>query len=184
MVVATPPKMAVDEFCSRHSTEAGTELVRGELIRVAVATVITVDRVVVNVAFALNAFLDRHDLGYMLSGSACVCTAPDTVRVADVAYWSKPKLPIVPDSAGPIRTPPDAVFEVRRRTETWLMRLTRAVEYLRAGVPVAVIFDSATTSAVIYRSAERPQIVEKDETLTIPDVLPGFEMPVVRFFEE
>ena len=40
------------------------------------------------------------------------------------------------------------------------------------------------TSAAVFRPVTRPEIFQKDQTLTIPDVLPGFEVPVVRFFEE
>lgn len=52
------------------------------------------------------------------------------------------------------------------------------------GVQVVVILDPPTESASVYRPGTRQDIFEKDQTLTLPDVLPGFAVPVARFFEE
>jgi Uma2 family endonuclease len=84
-----------------------------------------------------------------------------------------------------VATPPDMVWEVRREKDrSWTVQYGRIVEHLRAGVPIVVVLDEKTASALVYRPAQRPQIFEKDQTLTIPDVLPGFDVPVARFFEE
>jgi Uma2 family endonuclease len=55
-----------------------------------------------------------------------------------------------------------------------------------AGVAInqSVILDPPTESASAFRPGTRRETFEKDHTLTLPDVLPGFEVPVARFFEE
>ena len=62
--------------------------------------------------------------------------------------------------------------------------MAKAIDYIRAGVTVVVILDPKTESASAFRSGTRQDTFEKDEMLTLPDILPGFEVPVSRFFEE
>jgi Uma2 family endonuclease len=76
------------------------------------------------------------------------------------------------------------VIEVRSPSDSWSQLFGKVHEYLESGVSVVVIIDPATESASVYRNDARQQIFEKDETLTIPDVLPGFEVPVAGLFEE
>lgn len=84
-----------------------------------------------------------------------------------------------------VATPPEVVWEVRCEAEySWVRQYARIVKFLRAGVSVVVVLDEATTSAVVHRPDQLPQIFEKRQTLTIPDVLPGFAVSVTRFFEE
>lgn len=47
-----------------------------------------------------------------------------------------------------------------------------------------MILDPKTESASVFRSDTRQETFEKDEELALPDVLPGFTVPVARFFEE
>lgn len=90
-----------------------------------------------------------------------------------------------PELTEPLQPPPDVVWEVRHEDEgSWLRQYAQVIDYLRAGASVVVVLDEATTSALVYRPSQCPQIFEKDQTLTMPDVLPGFEVPVARFFEE
>jgi Uma2 family endonuclease len=74
--------------------------------------------------------------------------------------------------------------EVREPAERWIDVLERAIGHLAAGVAVVIILDPATESASVFRSDTRQQTFEKDQTLTVEDVLPGFAVPVARFFEE
>jgi Uma2 family endonuclease len=83
-----------------------------------------------------------------------------------------------------LEVPPDLVIEVRSSSDLWADALGKMLDYIRIGVPVVVILDLPTESASVYRPGTRQDIFEKDQTLTLPDVLPGFAVPVARFFEE
>lgn len=80
--------------------------------------------------------------------------------------------------------PAAVAIEVRRPFEFWIGALERMHVHLKAGVPAVVVIDPVTESASVFRPDARPEVFEKDGTLTIPDVLPGFEVPVARLFEE
>jgi len=54
---------------------------------------------------------------------------------------------------------------------------------LRFGVPVVIGIDPLGQIITIYRSDELPRMLGIDDTLTLPDVLPGFSVPVRYLFE-
>ena len=59
----------------------------------------------------------------------------------------------------------------------------KAAEYLEAGVSVVVVLLPETQTAAVYRNDALPVQLGSDEVLTLPDVLPGFSVPVKTFFE-
>lgn len=78
---------------------------------------------------------------------------------------------------------PDAVFEVRSKSDRWVTVFARVVDWLDAGARIGILLDEPSGSASVYRSDELPQIFHNGDELVIPDVLPGFAVPVRRFFE-
>jgi len=78
---------------------------------------------------------------------------------------------------------PELVFEVRSPSDLWTDMIAKMLEYLSAGVSVVVILDPKTKSASVFRPSDRQDVIEADGTLTVPDVLPGFAVPVRSLFE-
>jgi Uma2 family endonuclease len=58
----------------------------------------------------------------------------------------------------------------------------KAAEFLSAGVSVACVVDPDSRSVQVFRD-DSQQKLQGDDELTLPDVLPGFSVPVRRFFE-
>ncbi len=58
-------------------------------------------------------------------------------------------------------------------------------EYLAAGVRAVVLVNPEKTTVTIYRpDDERPAtMLRGEETFSLPEVLPGWELPVSRFFK-
>lgn len=130
-------------------------------------------------------FIDDNGLGLICSNDTFVLVRrnPDRVRGADVVYWSKAKLPGGPVLAGLLTAPPDLCAEVVSPTNDWSEIFTKVGEYLKAGVTVVVVLDPDSLTASVYRKNEFQQIFDNGDDLTLPDVLPGFAVPVRRFFE-
>ncbi|MCI0699814.1 MAG: Uma2 family endonuclease [Planctomycetia bacterium] len=184
MVVATPPKMTVDEFFKLHGSESNVELVRGIVVRYPMPGT-KHGRISVNAVFELESFLRANKLGRAMTNDTLIRITNETTRGADVCYVSYAKLPAdqpLPD--GVLEIAPDLVIEVRSPSDLWTQLFGKVSEYLQIGVPAVVILDPPTESASVYYPGTRQRVFEKDQTLTIPDVLPGFEVPVARFFEE
>jgi Uma2 family endonuclease len=138
-----------------------------------------------NAAVALHQFVKANKLGRVMSNDTLIRLSADTTRGADVCFLSYAKCPAEQRlPAGLLEVIPELVIEVRSPSDLWTDALGKMLDYIRAGVQVVVILDPQTQSASVFRPGTRQDTFEKDQVLTIPDVLPGFEVPVARFFEE
>jgi Uma2 family endonuclease len=135
--------------------------------------------------YLLRRFLEDHDLGHILSNDAGVITerGPDTVRGADVAFYSFARLPKgpLPASYGP--EVPELIIEVRSPSDRWPKLLAKVVEYLEAGVNAVVVLDPEPRTAHLYFADRPSRILEPDDELTLPEILGDFRVAVRRFFE-
>ena len=137
-----------------------------------------------NVVFLLRAFVEAHNLGHVLCNDAGVITerGPDTVRGADVAFYSYAKLPPGPlaKSYGP--EVPDLVIEVRSKSDRWPKVLAKVGEYLDAGVRVVVVLDDDRGTAQVFGAEGETRVLGEADELSLPEILPGFSVAVARFF--
>jgi Uma2 family endonuclease len=177
------PLITVEEFF-RDYGDGGYELVKGKVIEVSMPGA-KHGKVCQKVTRLIGNFAEERNLGHVMSNDTLIVLrrGPDTSRGADVCFVSYAKLPAgdVPD--GPLEVIPDLVFEVRSPSDGWSAAIEKMLDYLKAGVSVVVILDPKTTSATLFRSDVRQEIYEAEETLAIPDLLPGFAVPVRQFFE-
>lgn len=135
-------------------------------------------------AFLLTQFVRENKLGWVASNDTFV-PIDDTGSVLgpDVLFVSYARLPKgrPPED---LAVAPDLVIEVRSPTDRWGDVFIKVGDFLNAGVRVVIVLDPLTRSASVHRQDADQNILRGDERLTLPDVLPGFEVPVARFFEE
>jgi Uma2 family endonuclease len=109
---------------------------------------------------------------------------PDTVRGADVMFYSYARLPRGPlPKTGYFSTSPDLVVEVRSPGDGWGELTAKVSEYLKAGVTVVAVLDPRTESLTVYRADEPPQTVAAGDEFTLPDLLGEFRAAVRSFFD-
>jgi len=136
--------------------------------------------------YLLYSHIDSHDLGHLLSNDTGVITerGPDTVRGADISFYSYACVPKGPLPDRYLDTPPDLVIEVLSPSDRWPNVLAKVAEYLDAGSTVVVVLDDDRRLAHIYRADAAPNILGAEEDLTIPDLFgDDFRIKVARFFE-
>lgn len=182
MVATAGATLTIDEFMARHGGELGVDLVRGQVVRYPLPGA-KHGSVCVNAAATVREFSRAHKLGRTMGNDTLIRITPDTARGADVCYLSYARLPKeqpLPD--GPLELAPDLVAEVRSPSDLWMDVIEKVLDYLRVGVPVVVVFDPKTESASVFRPGDRQDIFERGQTLTLPDVLPGFSVPVAKLF--
>ena len=161
-----------------------TELVRGKVVTMNVPTprhgeiCATISRLVGN-------FVAEAGLGRVVSNDSGVLTEhdPDTVRGADVAFYSYARVPRGPLPRGYLPVPPELVFEVRSPTDRWSEVHIKVGEYLNAGVAVVCVLDQQTRTAHLFEADQPPRALPEDEPLTFPGILGDFRAPVRQFFE-
>jgi Uma2 family endonuclease len=135
--------------------------------------------------YLFRRFLDDHDLGKVLSNDAGVITeqGPDTVRGADVAFYSYHRIARGPLPEDYGTEPPELVVEVRSPSDRWPKILAKVAEYLNAGVLAVVVLDDDSRTALLSMVDQPPRRLGPDDELAIPEILPGFAVSVRRFFE-
>jgi Uma2 family endonuclease len=108
---------------------------------------------------------------------------PDTVRGADVAYYSYARLPKEADLEGYPPVAPELVIEVRSPSDALKATLAKVAEYLNAGVSVVCVVDPKKDRAQLFYPDRESETVLGDRELRLPDLLPGFNIFVRDFFE-
>jgi Uma2 family endonuclease len=184
MSVVAEPLVTAEEFVLRHGHDSGVELVNGRIVRLPMPGA-KHGVVASEVNYRLTDHVKRHDLGRVFGNNTFVRVRsnPDTYRGPDVCFVSYAKLPKeaeVPE--GPLEFPPDLVVEVRSPSDSIRQMTDKSNEYLDAGVRVVVVLDPQTDVVWVTRTTDWPQRYHNGDVLTIPDVLPGFAVPVRQFF--
>lgn len=184
MATAAQPKlMTAEEFLASDLGEGRFELVRGQVVFIPPGTPLH-GLHCGHVAFALESYGRRSGHGYgIIFGPVLTGRGPDTVRGADICFYSHARWPreqvgdelppVVADVVVEVYSPAMQPAEVRQKVN----------EYLEADVPLVMVVHSAWRQVALYRPQEPIPIVlaEADVIENLPE-LPGFRCPVSDFF--
>lgn len=177
------PRMTADDFLRLYGDASGVELVNGQLVRLPMPG-LEPGEICLTVGVIVRDFVKRNRLGRVAVNDSFVRISPDSVRGADVIFVSYDTLSAdIPTPKGAITPPLELVAEVRSPTDSLNDMATKALEYIAAGVKVVLVIDPDDRFVAVFRANQLPQRFEADQTLTLPDVLPGFAVPVAQFFE-
>ena len=182
---AQPALLTAEEFIGLPHDGLPRELVRG---RIVVENAMPGSRhgyICLKVGRIVGNFAEEQDIGRAMSNDTFIVTkrGPDTVRGSDICYYSFSRLPKGQLPEGAADQPPELVFEVRSPSDRWVNVMLKMAEYLEAGVSVVCIVDPKEQTISVYRPDESAKILSVESTLTLSDILPGFSVPVRKFFE-
>jgi len=137
------------------------------------------------VAHILLSFVKPRGLGRVATNDSGIVTErnPDTVRGADVAYYSYARVPKGPVPTGYFTIAPEVAFEVLSPDDRWPKLLRKIGEYLDAGVLAVCVLDPENETAQIFRAEQPAETLSAEEELTLPEALSGFQVRVREFFE-
>jgi Uma2 family endonuclease len=179
-----PALLTAEEFGRRPDPGYPEELVRGRIVRMPL-TKPRHGQICAKAVRILGNYADEHDLGHVLSNDSGVITerGPDTVRGADVAFYSFARVPKGPLPTEYLDVAPELVFEVRSPSDRWAAVLAKVVEYLNAGVAVVCVLDPEPETALLFFADRPARVLAADEEWAVPELLGDFRVPVRRFFE-
>lgn len=181
----TAPRMTAEEFGRKHAGDH-VEYIDGQVKEIPMAGS-KHGKVCYKVAFALGQFVEPNDLGHIFTNDTFVRVPtkddPERVYGPDVCFASYARLAKDAEiPAGVLPVTPELVVEVGSPSDEWSEVIGEMLDDIRAGVPAVVILDPKTRSASVFRNRDRQDVFEADEDLTLPDVLPGFSVPVAALF--
>lgn len=183
--LTVPPSfLTAEQFAERPDPGYPEELVRGRIVPMPVPQS-RHGQICGNAYFLIRLHTTANELGHVLCNDSGVITerGPDTVRGADVAFYSYARVPKGPLPPGYVQIPPEIVVEVVSPSDRWPKVLAKVAEYLDAGVSAVIVLDGDRTSALLFREDGTTRTLGADDELTLPDFLPGFSVVVRRFFE-
>ena len=137
------------------------------------------------IAHQIMNFVVGRNLGRVFINDTFLLTErdPDSIRGMDVAYVSFTRLPKGPVPRGALEVLPELIVEVRSPSDTWNDVFAKVEEYLAAGVGVVLVADPEKETVSALRKGPTQEDFHAGDTLTVPDVLPGFAVEVARLFE-
>jgi Uma2 family endonuclease len=182
-----PALLTAEEYARLPDTGTPSELQRGHVVAMNPPYPFH-GYVCGNVAFLVRSHTEPRDMGRVFINDSGVVTerGPDTVRGADVAFYSYARLPkgTLPRQ-GYLDVVPDLVFEIRSPDDRLPKLLAKVAEYLAAGVRAVCVADPIKEQVQVYEDADgaAPRILNGDDELTLPAILGDFRVPLRRFWE-
>lgn len=146
---------------------------------------VTHGEICLNVGGELRQFVKANKLGRVCGNDTSIRLRrnPDTVRGPDVCYFSTAQMPAGQRLEGVTDVIPDLVVEVRSPSNTWAQLLAKTAAYLEAGVTAVMVVVPDDETATVYRRDEFHQTFHNGDVIELPDVLPGFALPLKHLFE-
>lgn len=160
------------------------ELIRGELIRMSPAGA-GHGTVAFLFGFHLANYLIPRKLGrcYTADTGFALAKSPDTVFAPDFSYVHVDRLALIANPLVYIEVPPDLVLDVLSPTDRIVKLKQKARAWLDFGTRVVVTINPRNRETSIYRSGAEVQILTADETIELPDIAPGWSLPLRKLFE-
>ena len=136
------------------------------------------------VAYWITAFAKPRRIGRVVANDSGVVTIrdPDTVRGADVAYYSYARIPKGRSIRGYPEIAPELVIEVRSPSDRQVDIDEKVAEYLAAEVLVVCVLDPEDRTGCLFRPGQPAVVLGPDDELTFPEVLGDFRVLVGDLF--
>ena len=180
----TPALLTAEQFAARPDPGYPEELVRGRIVPMSMPKP-RHGEICNKAGRIFGNWAEDRDLGRVLSNDTGVITerGPDTVRGADVCFYSYARVPKGPLADSYLDVAPELIVEVLSPSDRWPKVLARVAEYLGAGTTVVVVLDDQRRMAQLYRDDGTTRLFGAEDELSIPDLLGDFRVRVGRFFE-
>ncbi len=129
------------------------------------------------------AWVIDHQAGewYAAETGFVVARDPDTVLAPDGALILADRLPAAGVGFGEVV--PDLVVEVVAGAEGSPQMLAKVALWLEAGARVVWVAWAVSQTVQVWRGPDQIEILGPADTLTVPDLLPGFALPLARVFD-
>src|SRR5512135_1254495 len=144
------------------------------------------DAVAFRVGRMVGNFVDEHRLGLMncAQGSYQIFPDdPDKVRIPDVSFTSRQRLPDRGADDGHGKVAPDLVVEVISPNDRAVDVSIKVQDFLAAGVRLVWVVNPYSRDVQVYRANRPWSFLQTSDTLDGEDVLPGFRCQIEALFK-
>jgi Uma2 family endonuclease len=183
-VTARPEPLISGEQFAKMVDLGPCELVDGRIVRMTPPG-FEHGEVESNGAALIREFVRANKLGRVAVGEVGIYVRrdPDVVRAADIAFISNERYARRDLALTFLDVAPELTVEVLSPSNTMAEMLQKLRDYFAIGVRLVWLVDPGARCVYAYRSLTDIRLFEHHDQLPGDDVLPGFAMPVSRFFE-
>jgi len=151
------------------------ELVDGKIIIMGLSDYLS-EEIIARLITFLNIWVLPRKLGRVTGSSAGFRLPDGNLRGPDVSFVPAEKMRQSPRSFAEIV--PDLMFEVRSSTDNIRPLLQKIQRFIELGTQVGIFVDPKNLTVTVYRPTAEPILLKDDDILTIPEFLPGWELPI------
>ncbi|HYO26453.1 MAG TPA: Uma2 family endonuclease [Lacipirellulaceae bacterium] len=175
--------LTAETFAALPARDVPVELVRGEIVEMNMPS-FRHGEVCGAISEIVGGYVRRHKLGRVLTNDSGIITrrSPDSVRGADIAYYSYRSVPKDEHPLIYAARPPEVVFEVKSRDDRWSKIHEKVAEYLAAGVLAVCVVDPETETVAVHHSDRPVESLTAVDELKLPNILGDFHVVVGEFF--
>ena len=134
------------------------------------------DEVVAEVVRVLGNWTRPRKLGRVTASSAGYELPNSDVRAPDVSFVLAERMRQTTRSFAELA--PDLMFEVKSPSDSMKALRKKIQNFLSQGTKVGILINPQKHRVEIYRPGEEVVVLGDDDILSIPDLLPGFEVAV------
>lgn len=183
-MVTTTTHVTAEELLNMPDDGFRYELVRGELRRMAPAGQ-THGEYAMSIGAPLAIHVKTNGLGkvYAAETGFKLESDPDHVRAPDAAFISSARLAEVGESDGFVEGAPDIAVEVISPSDRYTDVDEKVADWLDAGTLVVILVDPRRRVVKIHRSMTDVAVLNESDTLTVDDIVSGWQMTVGEIFK-
>lgn len=124
----------------------------------------------------LFAWVEPRQLGYVLSTSVGYRLSSGEVLAPRCSFILKERLKRVPRTYPELT--PDLIIEIKSAFDRLAPIQEKVISFVHHGIRVGLLIDPDQRTVTVYRSDTPETRLEDGAILSIPDLLPGWELPV------
>lgn len=128
----------------------------------------------------LFAWVEPRQLGYVLSASVGYRLNSGEVLAPRCSFILKERLKRVPRTYPELM--PDLIVEIKSAFDRLVPIQEKVVSLVQHGIRIGLLIDPDQRTVTVYRSDASETTLEDGMILSIPDLLPGWELPVTELW--
>ncbi|NER05295.1 MAG: Uma2 family endonuclease [Okeania sp. SIO3C4] len=152
-----------------------TELVDGQIIIMGLSDYVS-EEIIARIITFLNMWVLPRKLGRVTGSSAGFRLPDGNLRGLDVSFVPAAKMRQAPRAFAEIV--PDLTIEVRSASDNIKPLVEKLQRFIELGSQVGILVDPKNLTVTVYRASGEPIVLTNEDTLTIPELLPGWELPI------
>lgn len=130
--------------------------------------------------FRLKLWINPRRLGRVYDSSGGFILPNSDLRAPDVSFVKASRLRR--STRDFVQLVPDLMVEIKSKTDRLKPLEEKIQSFLQLGAQIGILIDPDRQTVTVYRPTGEPAVLLNSDTLTIPELFPGWELPVAELW--